>query len=345
MNQGKYKYPLISIIIPLYNVERYVVRCLDSVMSQNYNGKIECILIDDYGGDNSLALAKEFISNNTNPNVSFKLICHNRNQGVSAARNHGTEAATGDYIFYLDADDYIYPNTISLLVAETQKHPKVDVVMGMYNSDYGDTEYKELELYKKHQFETNKEWIQYHYFKHHSVFPITCWNKLVRLDFIKENHIEFFPATIHEDNHWLFQVLDKIKSFAFVFEKTYHYCDNTSSAINTTNTAIEKENWHRIILSYSKSIHKPLKKLKLGRIMHIYFYQKLYEYNFPKDKELRKNLLWICLSCGRFKTAAMLFVMVHFQSLSLKWNIPERIRQKAYWLYMNESNNPRFQEN
>lgn len=332
----------ISIIIPTFNVEKYIVRCLDSISSQDYNGEIECIIIDDFSSDKSLILSKEFISLNTNTNVSYKLICHNRNQGVSAARNHGTEAATGDYIFYLDADDYIYPNTISLLVAETQKHPKVDVVMGMYNSDYSDTEYKELELYKKHQFETNKGWIQYHFFKHHSVFPITCWNKLVRLDFIKDNHIDFFPATIHEDNHWLFQVLDKIKSFAFVFEKTYHYCDNTSSAIKTTDLATEKENWHRIIFSYSKSIHRPLKKLKLGRIMYIYFYQKLYEYNFPNNIKLLKKFLWICITCGRIKTATMLFVMNHFKELSIKWNIPDRIRQKAYWLYMNESNNPKY---
>ena len=100
----------VSLIIPIYNVSRYLVRCLDSVISQTFRN-IECILVDDCGADNSVNIAEDYIKGYQGP-VVFKLIHHKYNRGLSAARNTGIDAACGDYLYFMDSDDAIIPETI-----------------------------------------------------------------------------------------------------------------------------------------------------------------------------------------------------------------------------------------
>lgn len=339
MNLISKKYPSVSIIIPLYNVEKFVVRCLDSVMAQDYPGKIECILIEDCSKDNTRFVVNEYLKKNADCPISFSIITHDSNQGVSVSRNEGTSTAEGDFLFYLDSDDYIFPETISLLANEVLRHPGIDIVMGKYIDNTGHKSYKKESIYRKNQFTTNKKWIQYQFLHLDAELPIACWNKLIRRNFIINNKIMFINAVIHEDNHWLYQVLNHIESLAFVFEPTYFYYTNISSAIHTTPTSTEKENWHRILLDYTKMTKRPFLRMKLGRFMVSYFNEHLYEYNFNNDKKLRMNYMITCIRCGDIKTAVLLFLMEHFHSLSNKFLIPEKIRQKAYWMYVNESNN------
>lgn len=338
MLQTSNNYPFVSIIIPLYNVEKYVVRCLDSVMAQDYQGKIECILIEDCSKDNTRTIVDEYIKKNSNCYVTLSIILHNQNQGVSVARNDGTAVAKGDYIFYLDSDDYIFPNTIALLADEVIQHPGVDVVMGEFSDYTGHKSYKKEELYKKNQYTCDKKWIQYQFLHLDAELPITSTNKLIRKDLINKNNIKFFPAVIHEDNHWLYQVLNHIKSLAFVFKPTYFYYKNELSATHSTTTETEKENWHRILLDYTRMTKPPFLRMKLGRFMLSYYNEHLYEYNFPNDKKLQKNYMFTCFKCGNIKAAIMLFLMEHFSSISNIYLLPEKIRQKAYWMYLNETN-------
>ena len=96
--------PKVSIVIPVYNVEPYIEECLQSVMRQSYRGEIECILIDDCGTDNSMGIAVQLIEEYNGP-IDIKVMHHEHNQGLSAARNTGIDAACGDYIYFLDSDD------------------------------------------------------------------------------------------------------------------------------------------------------------------------------------------------------------------------------------------------
>ena len=338
MTKTSVNHPFISIIIPLYNVEKYVVRCLDSVLAQDYPGKIECILIDDCSKDNTRSVVNEYLKKNADCPITFSIITHQQNQGVSAARNNGTISAKGEYIFYLDSDDYIYPYTISLMANEIIRHPGIDLVTGDYVDSTGHKTYRNIDTYKRNQFTTDKKWIQYQFLHLDAELPIVCWNKLIRRDFIIHNKINFINTVIHEDNHWLYQVLNHIESIAFVFEPTYFYYTNTLSAIHTTSTTTEKENWHRILLDYSRITKRPFLRMKLGRFMLSYFNEHLYEYNFPNDKKLRKNYMFACIRCRNIKTAIMLFIMEHCPSISNKYLIPEKIRQKTYWMYVNETN-------
>ena len=97
----------ISIIIPIYNVEPYIIRCVDSVLRQTYR-QLEIILVDDCSPDHSMEIARKHIEASTSSKgLKFKYIKHEKNRGLSAARNSGLDAATGEYIYFLDSDDEI----------------------------------------------------------------------------------------------------------------------------------------------------------------------------------------------------------------------------------------------
>lgn len=119
----------VSIIIPTYNVAPYIIECLESVASQTYQGVIECIVVDDCGTDESIPLAQEFIDS-YNGNIKFRICHREKNGGLSAARNSGLFEAKGEFVYFLDSDDYITPNCIESLVEVAKHFPKVEIVQG-----------------------------------------------------------------------------------------------------------------------------------------------------------------------------------------------------------------------
>ncbi len=124
------KPPLISIVIPVYNVEPYIADCLKSVMRQTYQGPMECIVVNDACTDKSMTIAKELIAGYEGP-IVFKVLRHEKNRGLSAARNMGTVAATGDYLFYVDSDDYLSDDCLEVLARPLHEKP-YDMVVGNF---------------------------------------------------------------------------------------------------------------------------------------------------------------------------------------------------------------------
>lgn len=123
---------IITIIVPVYNVHNYIIECLDSVVNQTYKGPIECILIDDKGTDNSMEIVKQYV-NAYNGHVQFKIISHTCNKGLSAARNTGLDNASGNYIYFLDSDDFINPETLTELYSAITSH-KAAIAIGYFTS-------------------------------------------------------------------------------------------------------------------------------------------------------------------------------------------------------------------
>ena len=173
---------LISIIIPVYQVSDYVERCIRSVMSQTFTD-IECIIVDDVTEDDSIEKCQRLIdeyNNNLNgkEGIRFKILHHEVNRGLSAARNTGTKAATGEYFFYLDSDDEITPDCIEKHVSLAQKHPEAEMVIGNY------LQYKEGTKIKvmtddnlPTMIQDNEEYSRYFY-QHRIVH--SAWNKLIK---------------------------------------------------------------------------------------------------------------------------------------------------------------------
>ena len=125
----------VSIIIPVYNVAPYIGDCLQSVMRQTYAGSMECLLVDDCGEDDSMAIVERMIAEynaNLNANlnegggIQFRILHHERNRGLSAARNTGTFAAVGEYLYYLDSDDEITDDCIEKLMQRVMENPDIE---------------------------------------------------------------------------------------------------------------------------------------------------------------------------------------------------------------------------
>ena len=119
----------VSIIIPVYNVAKYIERCLLSVLDQTWQD-LEVILVNDCTPDNSMEIARRVVASHPRGTV-VRCLEHEENRGLSAARNTGISASVGDYLYFLDSDDYISANAIELLAdAAVQKRP--DFVIGNY---------------------------------------------------------------------------------------------------------------------------------------------------------------------------------------------------------------------
>ena len=207
----------ISIVIPVYNVEPYIEDCLKSVASQTYKGDIECIIVNDCTPDNSCMVIERFITE-YNGDVDFKLLHHTVNRGLSAARNTGIDAATGDYIYFLDSDDEIPPDSIEQLV-HPLKEKKYDFVIGDYRTIGSDKEFPQL-LLEEGMIDGNEK-IRNQYFKGN--WYMMAWNKLCNLNYLRKEELYFKEGLINEDNLWSFQLACTANSMFTVKKETYKY--------------------------------------------------------------------------------------------------------------------------
>ena len=223
----------ITIIIPVYNVEPYIEDCLKSVAAQTYNGDIECIIVNDCTPDNSCAIIEEFIGK-YNGNIKFKLLHHKENRGLSAARNTGIYAATGEYIYFLDSDDEITSNCIALLSAPL-KEKKYDFVIGDYCVVGADRNNFPSILVTEDEMPTNTS-IRKSYFAYK--WYVMAVNKLYNAKFVKQEKLLFKEGIIHEDDLWSFQLACLAQTMYIVREETYIYKIRNNSI--TTSTPIGK---------------------------------------------------------------------------------------------------------
>lgn len=216
----------VSIIIPVYNVASYISRCLQSVEAQTYQD-IECILIDDCGTDHSIKIAEEFIRNHIGK-LTFHIIHHQQNQGLSSARNTGIKAATGDYIYFMDSDDAITPQCIEILTDLAKKYPNADYVQGNIVTGPGLMEGKIDNDVP--EYCNNKEFLEEIILnKTHR----TAWNRLINRLFITSNNLFFPEGIIMEDHYWTYFVSKKVHAIAICRKETYYYYKNSESIVHS----------------------------------------------------------------------------------------------------------------
>lgn len=207
----------ISIIIPVYNVGEFISECLESVIRQTYNGPLECILIDDCSTDESFHIAKERLEQ-YDGRIVFHLVRHEMNRGLSASRNTGIRFSNGDYLYFLDSDDWITDDCIERLALPLQTKD-YDIVVGDY--DQTSNSYVHLSL----------DAPEGEHYSHGSIFDIGCnrgvyvmsVNKLFRKRYLTENQLFFEEGKIHEDEIMAFDISCSLKSIYVVKEITYHY--------------------------------------------------------------------------------------------------------------------------
>lgn len=215
----------ISIIIPVYNVEKYIERCLRSVLTQAYDVGLECILVDDCTPDRSMEIAKRLLASYTG-DICFKIIRHDRNRGLSAARNTGIREATGEYLYFLDSDDEITPDAMELLVGFAERYPRAEVIQGNLYTTYQMKFLLIPDSLPEYISEVGK--LRRMLLKS-SVIPMTAWNKMIRKDFLQRHSLWFEEGIIHEDYLWNFFIACCISSIAVCHKPTYVYYWNEGS--------------------------------------------------------------------------------------------------------------------
>ena len=225
----------VSIIIPVYNVQEYITRCMDSVCQQTFQD-IECILVDDCGKDDSVKLAEDYIQKYTGA-VRFVMLHHEHNKGLSGARNTGIKAATGDFFYFLDSDDLITPDCIETLLRLAEKYPKADFVQGnILGNDDQMSSYAFEDTVP--EYCDNKEELM-HLMLHEVI--TSAWNRLIRRSFLLEHELFFPEGIIHEDMYWTYFLTKYTKAAAYCTKGVYHYFIHEGSIMTSVSKEMMKK--------------------------------------------------------------------------------------------------------
>ena len=219
----------VSIIIPVYNVAPYVEECIQSVLRQDYKN-LEIIIIDDCGMDNSMELVEELVKNSSRDIVILR---HDYNKGLSAARNTGIKQATGDYIFFLDSDDFIETYCISVLVEIAKDCVDADMVYGSslrIREGYSSENIVNSNGFKR-QYD-NRRQIQ-RMMLNDTKFPLPVWNRLIKRRWLLKHNLFFKEGIVLEDLHWNFYAAKYVKSIVLCKRITHYYRYNPHGIMNS----------------------------------------------------------------------------------------------------------------
>ena len=226
----------ISIIIPVYGVESYIKECLYSVLKQKCKSfNLECILVDDCSPDHSMDIAREVIAGYHGADVTFRIVEHEHNRGLSVARNSGIQAATGEFLYFLDSDDLLSDDALHSLYAACQQHPGIDVVMG---NTYWESEGRGINSLSSDNVESAR------LLDNRQVIVRTMLlrqinrqapNKLIRRSFILDNNLFFDEGILYEDVTWSYRMYLCASSVFVIPNVTYIYKNNPTSIVNTVS--------------------------------------------------------------------------------------------------------------
>lgn len=227
---------IISIIVPVYNAEKYLRKCVESILIQTYD-KLEIILIDDGSKDSSPEICDLFLKKDSRVKV-----IHKENGGVSSARNEGLRVATGKYIGFVDGDDWIEIDYFQKLYDAIVKYD-TDISICGYVSETSNEIISKSTTLKKANVYNNLESIEAMF--DGSIFMGHLWNKLYKVELLRKLS---FNNNIHMYEDLLFnvQVMVNVKNIVFIPSFGYHYIRHEESACNKINTK-----YSSIIRAYS----------------------------------------------------------------------------------------------
>ena len=211
----------ISVIVPIYNVEQYLRRCIDSIINQTYKN-LEIILVDDGSPDNCGQICDDYAKKDTR----IKVI-HKKNGGLSDARNVGLEVCTGDYISFVDSDDWIELNTYEIMMKSMNEY-NADMVVSNINYVYKDkveSKYSEDKIRCFNKEEAMKELIK------DGLVQAVVWNKLYKRVVI--DNLRFKVGKLNEDEFFTYKICAKAERIVYIPEALYQYRQREDSIMGT----------------------------------------------------------------------------------------------------------------
>lgn len=214
---------LISVVVPIYKVEKYLLRCIDSIINQTYNN-LEIILVDDGSPDNCPLICDDYAKKDSRITV-----IHKKNGGLSDARNAGMEVATGKYISFIDSDDYISLDFFKTLY-NTMQSEKSDIVECSVVKFYEDNHFDDFcdngIINSYNTLEGLSGLISENPFKQH------VWNKLYKSSLIFD--IPFAVGKLNEDEFWTYQIFGRAKKITRINKSMYYYFQRKGSIMGTS---------------------------------------------------------------------------------------------------------------
>lgn len=210
--------PKVSLIIPVYNVENYIEKCLNSVLKQTLDD-IEIIIVNDGSEDSSKNIIDRYIEKHKNRIKYFE----KENGGLSSARNFGIPHATGEYIAFLDSDDYVEPETYEEMYNLAKKED-ADMVECDFIWEYPNKNKEDVGVI----YNSKKEMIE--------KARVVAWNKLIKREIIENKRIEFPLGLRYEDVEFFYKLVPYLNKVSFVKKCFIHYVQRENSIANTQNS-------------------------------------------------------------------------------------------------------------
>jgi glycosyltransferase involved in cell wall biosynthesis len=214
------KEPLISVIVPVYNVEKYLARCLDSIIAQTYTN-LQIIVVDDGSTDNSSKICDEYAKKDKRIEVY-----HKKNEGVSSARNYGIQRTKGEIIGFVDSDDYVEASYIKLLEKNMQDNQSDISICGFKKVYDGKSDtiirYKDGACFDKKTFVNKIMNVE-------NAFGV-CHMKLIKKEVIGENAFDE-TLTVGEDALFMVSISTNVSKVSYVGQALYNYRINQSSVV------------------------------------------------------------------------------------------------------------------
>lgn len=204
-----------SCIVPMYNIQDYIEKCVTSILEQTYKN-FEVIVVDDGSTDNSYEIVKKYESD------KLKIV-QKQNGGLSSARNEGMKYITGDYVWFIDGDDYIENNALELLYNKILEK-EYDVICFSHICDYGD---KKIKIYDKYSWEKTNEL---------TLLCNSAWSKIYKKDFYTKHNFKFLEGKIYEDLALIPFIMVKAENIGGIEEHIYNYVQRNGSIMNSGKT-------------------------------------------------------------------------------------------------------------
>jgi len=247
--------PKISIIIPVYNVERYLARCLESVLTQTFSD-FEIICVNDGSTDSSAAILDEYAKKDKR----IKVITQ-PNQGISVARNNGLKVAQGQYIYFLDSDDCIHPQTLEIVHYFITNHDVDMVCFDFINNDAIVPAFNKLSL-SDIPFEITDCPLYVKQFK------INAWTKLYKRDILQ--NLEFIPHICFEDYPFTLALLSKHPKTVILKEPLYFYTIDENSISHSKAKPQHIKDYHTGLNFVYETYNKPALKEEFQYVCRTY---------------------------------------------------------------------------
>jgi glycosyltransferase involved in cell wall biosynthesis len=219
----------LSIIVQVYNVEKYIHRCIDSILAQTFKD-FECILVDDDSLDKSFLICGEYAKKDHR----IRVIQNNQNQGLPQTRKIGFTAASGDYILFIDSDDWVEDNMLEKMYSKAMASD-YDIVWCNYFLDKENSEVQKEYVKNPNKIQFIKEVFT------HRDFTAAWWNKLIKRGIV--SRIIFPRANQSEDIPTIIQLIYYAENIGFIDDALYHYClnpESLSQAVNRKSKRLEE---------------------------------------------------------------------------------------------------------